>query len=394
MLLENEEMTTTGCYRPVFYGNACGCELDRVAECGLSEAAVASGFDAAYVTRLFLEELAGQGDSRAAEILRLLSEDTPQRAASHPCHVVIAVCTAKRPGMLHHCLQSVASQIVPPQVAVDIVVVDNEAEPNNLAFVQDFSAHCRFPVHYVHESRRGISQARNAALEKLRSLGADWIAFTDDDCWVSPKWLASLLDAAGRHRADAVYGRREFLFPAPLPFWAMRSEQGVHAEGEVLRYASTHNVLLAGRLICGDAGIRFDERLAHGEDTDFFHRAARRGARIVYSADPLVLEVVSPDRATFHYQARRAYYYAASRSYFHRRYKGAHKAAVRLVARCAFQAPMAIARLLAAPFAWPFSEDIFRDLVTKGTARLAGAVVAAAGLLGYDGNPYRSIDGY
>jgi hypothetical protein len=55
---------------------------------------------------------------------------------------------------------------------------------------------------------------------------------------------------------------------------------------------------------------------------------------------------------------------------------------------------MAIARLLAAPFAWPFSGDTFRGLVTKGTARLVGAVGAAAGLLGFDGNPYRSIDGY
>ena len=372
----------------------CGRDVDRAAECGLSGAAVKSSVDAAYVARLFLAELAGQGDSKAAEILRLLSEAAPETSASRPCRVAIAVCTAKRPRMLQHCLQSIASQIVSPQVAVDIVVVDNEGEPNNLAFVQDFSGHCRFPVHYVHEPRRGIPRARNAALEKFRSLGADWIAFTDDDCWVSPRWLASLLDAAQRHRADVVYGRREFLFPMPLPFWAMRSEQGVHAEGEVLPHASTHNVLLPARLVCGDAGMRFDERLAHGEDTDFFHRATRRGARIVYSAEPLVLEVVSPDRATFHYQTRRAYYYAASRSYFHRRYKGAHRAAVRLAARCAFQAPMAIARLVAAPFAWPFSEDTFRSLVTKGTARLAGAVGAAAGLLGFDGNPYRSIDGY
>jgi succinoglycan biosynthesis protein ExoM len=347
-----------------------------------------------YVARLFLADLAGRGDWRATEILRLLSEDAPKEFVCRPCRVVIAVCTAKRPGMLRHCLQSIALQIVSAQVEVDIVVVDNEGEPNNLVFVHEFSARCRFPVHYVHEPRRGISQARNAALEKIRSLGADWIAFTDDDCWVNPRWLASLLDAARRHRADVVYGRREFVFPMPLPFWAMRSEQGTHAEGEVLRFAGTHNVLLAGRLVCGDARLKFDERLAHGEDTDFFHRAAQRGARIVYSADPLVLEIVSPDRATFHYHTRRAYYYAASRSYFHRRYKGAHRAAARLAARFAFQAPMAIARLLAAPFAWPFSEDIFRVLVTKGTARLVGSVGAAAGLLGFDGNPYRSVDGY
>jgi GT2 family glycosyltransferase len=360
--------------------------------------AVKSLCDSEYVTRLFLTELAGQGDARAAEILGLLSGDASQNPATAPagnvCRAAIAVCTAKRPRMLQHCLQSIGSQIVSPQVKVDVVVVDNEGEPNSRSLVRDFSTHCRFPVHYVHEPRRGISQARNAALERIRSLGADWIAFTDDDCWVSPSWLASLLDAAHRHRADVVYGRREFLFPMPLPFWAMRSEQGIYAEGEVLPYAGTHNVLLPAWLVCGDAKMRFDERLAHGEDTDLFHRAAQRGVRIVYSAEPLVLEVVSPDRATLHYQTRRAYYYAASRSHFHRRYKGAHRAAMKLAARCALHAPMAIARLVAAPLAWPFSEDTFRGLVTKGTARLASTLGAMAGLLGFDGNPYRSIDGY
>ena len=153
----------------------------------------------------------------------------------------IAVCTAKRPKMLQHCLQSIGSQIVSPQVKVDVVVVDNEGEPNSLSLVQDFSTRCRFPVHYVHEPRRGIPQARNAALEKCRSLGAEWTAFTDDDCWVTPTWLASLLDAAERHKADVVYGWREFLFPMPLPFWAMRPEQGTYAEGEELPYAATHN---------------------------------------------------------------------------------------------------------------------------------------------------------
>jgi succinoglycan biosynthesis protein ExoM len=174
----------------------------------------------------------------------------------------------------------------------------------------------------------------------------------------------------------------------------MRAEQGTHAEGEQLPYAATHNVLASAWLVGGDSMMRFDERLAHGEDTDFFHRAAQRGARIVYSADPLVLEVVSADRATLHYQTRRAYYYAASRSSFHRRYKGAHKAAGKLAVRCAFQAPVAIARLMAAPLALPFSEDTFRDLVTKGAARLAGAAGATAGLLGLHGNPYRRIDGF
>jgi len=66
--------------------------------------------------------------------------------------------------MLRLCLQSIASQIVAAQIAIEIVVVDNEGAPNNATVVQEIAPRCRFPVHYVHEPRRGIPQARNAAL--------------------------------------------------------------------------------------------------------------------------------------------------------------------------------------------------------------------------------------
>jgi hypothetical protein len=140
--------------------------------------------------------------------------------------------------------------------------------------------------------------------------------------------------------------------------------------------------------------LRFDEALAHGEDTDFFHRAASHGAHIVYAHAPVVYEWVSPERATLNYQARRAYYYAASRSSFHRRYKGLSGAVQKLAVRWLFQAPIAVARLIMAPLVWPFSELVFKGLVVKGTARLAGAVGAVAGLVGLEGNPYQTIDGF
>jgi GT2 family glycosyltransferase len=299
-----------------------------------------------------------------------------------------------RPRMLAHCLGAIAAQIVPARIEVHVVVVDNEPEPSNRRLVQTFGAACPFAVHYIHELRRGIPQARNAVLDACRRLAVDWIAFTDDDCWASPLWLESLLEAASRHKADVVYGRREFLLPLPSPFWSAPADQSGYTDGQRLPYAATHNVLFASSLIEDTpAGLRFDEALAHGEDTDFFHRAASRGARIVYSHAPVVYECVSPERATLNYQARRAYYYAASRSSFHRRYKGLAAAVQKLAARWLFQAPVAVARLMTAPFVWPFSELAFKGLVLKGTARLAGAAGAAAGLVGFEGNPYQTIDG-
>jgi succinoglycan biosynthesis protein ExoM len=349
--------------------------------------------------REFLMEHAARGDRRAAGIVRdlFLAQglgDAPPKGGA-ATRAVIGVCTAMRPRMLNDCLDAIAAQIVPPGIEVHVVVVDNEPAPNNRRVVQAFGSRCPFPVHYIHEPRRGIPQARNAILRQGQDMGADWVAMTDDDCWVSPAWLTGLLEAAARHKADVVYGRREFLFPLSSPFWAL-PEQANHVGGKALPFAATHNVLMAGRLIRRNEreGLRFDERLAHGEDTDFFHRAVQHGARIVYAREPVVFETVSPERATLAYQTRRAYHYAASRSYFHRRYKGLWGATQKLAARWVFQAPLACLRLATAPLVWPISALVFRSLVVKGTARLAGAVGAAAGLLGFDGNPYRTLDGY
>jgi succinoglycan biosynthesis protein ExoM len=348
-----------------------------------------------------LMERAARGDRDAAQILRGVSllrlsrraDEFPGVAAPGVgVRTAICVCTAMRPRLLRHCLESIGLQLVPKGADVDVVVVDNDADRNNYDLVKDFSTRCTFPVHYVHEPRSGVPQARNAALEKCRNIGADWIAFTNDDCWASPAWLACLLDAARRHRADIVCGRRDFLFPLPRPVWAMRAED----EAERFDCPSMHNVLLAAWLIgrAAQPGMAFDERLAHSEDTDFFYRAVRHGARVVYSAEPVVFETVSSERATLGYQTWRAYHDAARRSYFHRRYLGITRTGAKLGGRFLFQVPTALMRLTLAPLTWPFSQDAFRDLVTKGAARLAGAAGATAGLLGFCGNPYQSVKGY
>jgi succinoglycan biosynthesis protein ExoM len=351
-------------------------------------------------SRRFIMEHAARGNLEAAQILRglLASERTHDRqAGSAVVRVAVGICTAQRPRMLRHCLEAIGAQLLWHGTELHVVVVDNELEPSGRHIVEQFSTRCPFPVHYIHEPRRGIPQARNAVLAKCRELDVDWIAFTDDDCWVSPTWLEDLLQAAARHKADVVYGRREFLFPLPSPYWAAaRREQTRYEEGQRLPYASTHNVLFAAWLVHNApvAGLAFDERLVHGEDTDFFHRAGLRGAHIVYSDEPVVLEMVAPERATLNYQAKRAYHYGASRSRFHRRHHGVAGAVGDLAARCLLQTPVAVARLLTAPLVWPFSAPAFKVLVLKGTARLAGTAGAAAGLLGFGGNPYYTIDGY
>jgi succinoglycan biosynthesis protein ExoM len=305
--------------------------------------------------------------------------------------VAIGICTAHRAEMLGTCLAALAVQAVPPGLQLSAIVVDNEPEPGNRPLVEAGAAACPFPVRYLHEPRRGISRARNAVLDACAG-SFDWIAFTDDDCEPAPDWIASLVAAAERHGANVVYGRREWIPPQPVPFW-FAPQRVNYAEGERLRHAATHNVLMAAALAepRHNETLRFDESLAHGEDTDFFYRASTgHGASIVYSDVPVVYERVPSHRATLHHHLRQQFYLAASRSDFQRRHTGLATALTKLAGRLAFQVPVAIVRLIASPLEWPFGTPRFRRTVLRNTGKLAAAAGAAAGTAGFIGNPYRS----
>jgi hypothetical protein len=45
-----------------------------------------------------------------------------------PHHIAICVCTYRRPKLLKRCLDSLAAQIISPDIALEIVVIDNEPE--------------------------------------------------------------------------------------------------------------------------------------------------------------------------------------------------------------------------------------------------------------------------
>src|SRR3546814_11191398 len=86
------------------------------------------------------------------------------------------------------------------------VIVDTRSDSE--ARVQFAAAADRFPwpLHYVAEPRRGITFARNAALDTAAAQDCAFVAFIDDDEVPAPRWLAALLAAQQRSGAAAVLG--------------------------------------------------------------------------------------------------------------------------------------------------------------------------------------------
>jgi succinoglycan biosynthesis protein ExoM len=166
----------------------------------------------------------------------------------------------------------------------------------------------RWPVKYVIEPRRGISQTRNLAIREVGEV--DFIAFIDDDEVPEPNWLDELLWAQQRFGADAVAGPILPSFTADVPGWVKEGnlfDREPHASGDFLEFCSTGNVLVARTVF--DSVHAFDERfgLTGGEDTHFFLQIHRAGFKIVWSAEAIVHETISTARANPGWLLRRAY---------------------------------------------------------------------------------------
>jgi glycosyltransferase involved in cell wall biosynthesis len=82
------------------------------------------------------------------------------------------------------------------------VVVVDQSDVLDPALERRAAASDRF--HVISDSGKGASRARNVG---LRSVGASWIAYVDDDCVPEPEWAERLRAELLSHpEADAVFG--------------------------------------------------------------------------------------------------------------------------------------------------------------------------------------------
>jgi succinoglycan biosynthesis protein ExoM len=299
--------------------------------------------------------------------------------------------------MRARCLESLAALIIPDDVAVSLVVVDNDPAGGARLTIAQFCARAPFPVYYVHEPRRGIAQARNAAISKALEFLPAWVAMFDDDQIVEPDCLTEALAAAERHRADVVSCRFQPIFPKPTPFWCVPDYfEEKHYDGRPLRQCGTGGVVFKSFLIEPDGlGLRFDEGLGlnGGEDTSFFSAAHRRGARIVASTHATVWEEIVPARMTWWWQCYRDYCNAAAALALRRRQSGSRgipgrlwKAATRFI-RAVAEAPLL-------PVYAAFSRPFFKYRALKIGKQVFWAAGIVAGVIGIVPQPYRHITGY
>jgi O-antigen biosynthesis protein len=141
----------------------------------------------------------GSGEFKAA--LEAAEADCPRLTPPRPPgRAAVIVCTVGRLEALQRALESLTRVSCSD---FEIVVVDNR--PSQLGtreLIECFSALA--PIRYVVEPRPGLAMARNAGV--AAAVGAEYVAFTDDDVVADPAWLGWLLAPFVDSEVEAVTG--------------------------------------------------------------------------------------------------------------------------------------------------------------------------------------------
>lgn len=219
----------------------------------------------------------------------------------------ICVATFKRPALLADLINSLLQQNA-YGFKIRLIVVDNDIEKSAESIVKTFTNNTLFEIIYDLEPNKGISYARNRAINLT---DADYIAFLDDDEMASPLWLKSMWLGINKYEADIIFGPVLGILPENAPQWAKQHpsfNRPRKQSGTVVKFGASGNVLIRRTSIEQETEL-FDPKfsLTGGEDTDFFYRLFLAGKRLVWCDEAVVYEHVPLNRISIGWVCSRAF---------------------------------------------------------------------------------------
>jgi succinoglycan biosynthesis protein ExoM len=303
----------------------------------------------------------------------------------------VAVCAATlhRPAGLAALLDSLGALVVPDNVELTVVIVDNDAAASARPVVDAARERIQASLVYVTEPQRGIPFARNRAVAAAGDV--DWIAFVDDDETVDERWLAELLRVAEEYSADVVTGTVLPRFENPPPRWALRGrffERRRFPTGTAIHFARTSNVLIAARLL-RSVDRPFSEAMANngGDDTHFFQRVRLGGGRIVWADEAVVVETVPASRVRARWLIQREFRRGNTLSLCLRDLEDSPYRRAKRVAAAGVHAGTGLALLVASAVGG-------RTTLVRGAQRVALGMGLLSGLTGHVYQEYSVVHGH
>jgi cellulose synthase/poly-beta-1,6-N-acetylglucosamine synthase-like glycosyltransferase len=173
------------------------------------------------------------------------------------------------------CLDAILTTDYPPDRR-EVLVVDNGSGDGTADLIRSR------PVRYLHEPRRGVSNARNRGIAESRG---EILAFVDADCLVEPQWLAELVRPLEDPEVGAVAGDLQHVAPT-----TPAERQAARLLGNWQRFAFSSNPAYP---ITANAAYRrdvieriggFDPHMTRAQDVELGLRFQERsGRRLAYA---------------------------------------------------------------------------------------------------------------
>jgi glycosyltransferase involved in cell wall biosynthesis len=240
-------------------------------------------------------------------------------------HVSVLIPTHNRRDLLGRTLDSLTAVRVPAGVAVEVVVVANNCTDGTEAFVAERATAMPLPTRAVNEPAPGLNNARNRGVAEA---AGDWLAFLDDDLWVSAGWLEGLVAVADKHSADFLGGHVELWWEAvQRPSWLTPDMEWMLSNNE--GGAEPYRLAEVGGLVGANFAVRravvetigpfrpdldrVGGRLLGGGESEFVQRAVRAGFVGYYAPGMSVKHWVAPHRLTAAYLTGVSRGYGAAR---------------------------------------------------------------------------------
>jgi glycosyltransferase involved in cell wall biosynthesis len=178
-------------------------------------------------------------------------------------------------------LESILAQTHRP---LEIIVADDGSSDGTAAIVAGFGDRVR----YLKQSNKGPATARNLGLSVATG---DFVAFLDaDDLWHREKLERQLARFQARPELDYCVTHAQNFWIAEMAGEA-KGYQRHRIAGSLPGYVT--QTLMARRALFEAVGV-FDPALGHGDSTDWFLRAAERGAVMELLSDVLLYRRLHP----------------------------------------------------------------------------------------------------
>ncbi|MGE5357349.1 MAG: glycosyltransferase family 2 protein [Deltaproteobacteria bacterium] len=127
--------------------------------------------------------------------------------------ITVAICTFNRCNYLERCLSSLLE--MGKIDYYNICVIDNNSNDDTLTILKKFKLKMN-NLSYYHEKKIGLSHARNKALEMTKT---QYIAFLDDDCFVTDTYLDRLFWLIENKDFDCLGGLFLPYYETKKPAW-------------------------------------------------------------------------------------------------------------------------------------------------------------------------------